>query len=127
VTRADHGVQRTLELRHHPAGKEFVAAERVLAVGPFVRAEHDATDAAFARRDHALDAAGDRLRRADERVARLDALAQRVLRSPGRAAQRLLEICNRLLTLAERHLPYSAFIVFGAVHVDDEAPVLAAH
>src|ERR1700733_626657 len=36
LARADRGIQAALEPRHHPASEQFVAAQRLLSVGPFM-------------------------------------------------------------------------------------------
>ena len=52
-----------------------------------------------------------------------DALAQRILVPPGRPAERVLEVGDRLVTLARVHLAERQLVVLGHVHVDHEPPL----
>ena len=115
------------KMRHHVAREQLVAAQRLLAIGPFMRAEQDAAEAALAVFQQPADALDHRLRRADQRRAHLHAVAQRIVGAARRTAERVLEIGLRLDPLALLHLAQRLLVVLGDVRVDHDAPVLAVH
>ena len=65
-----------------------------------MRSEQDAAEAALAVFQQAVNAADHRLRAADQGRAHLHAVDQRIVRPTRRASQRVLEIGDRLVTLA---------------------------
>src|SRR5262249_31626565 len=113
--------------RHDVAREQLVASERLFPGGPFVGAEEDATEASLTQLDQPIDALDHGVRGADQRGALPHAVPKRILVPAWWAAERVLEVGDRLVTLARVYLAERQLVFLGHVHVDHQTPLPAIH